>query len=255
MPAADRRRAMTVSDPSDDPPPRLPRPLRAARLAWRLLREPPFRHMMRLYWWPKRGAFQPFNDTQPDRYPVIFKFVQAQLGPERPIDLLSFGCATGEEVFSLRHYFPRARIKGVDINPGNIAVARSRLAAAPDEGLSFAVAASAADERASGYDAIFCMAVLRHGSLGDPGVERCNHLLRFDDVARAFAEFHRCLKPGGLLIVRHSNFRLRDTLVGACFETLLSVPLRGEKKTPIFGPDNRLLPGVEAPETVFRKRT
>ena len=99
------------------------------------------------------------------------------------------------------------------------------------------------------------MAVLRHGSLGDPGVERCNHLLRFDDVARAFAEFHRCLKPGGLLIVRHSNFRLRDTLVGACFETLLSVPLRGEKKTPIFGPDNRLLPGVEAPETVFRKRT
>ena len=244
---------MTVSARSEAPTTRGPRPLRAARLAWRLVRDAPYRHMMRLVWWPKRGAFQPFNDTQADRYPAIFKFVQTALGAERPLDILSFGCATGEEVFSLRRYFPRARIKGIDINPGNVAAARTRLAGAPDAGLSFALAASTADEPAALYDAIFCMAVLRHGSLGEPGVERCDHLLRFDDVARAFADFHRCLKPGGLLVVRHSNFRLRDTTVSAEFETLLSVPYRGAK-TPIFGPDNRLMPGVEDPDTVFRKR-
>ena len=243
---------MTALEPSDDP--RAPKPLRAVRLVWRLLTDPPFRHMMRLYWWPKRGAFQPFNDTQPDRYPAIFRFAQAELGADRPLDILSFGCATGEEVFSLRRYFPRARIKGVDINPGNVAPARSRLTRAPDEDLSFAVAASTADEQTSRYDAIVCMAVLRHGSLGEPSVERCDHLLRFEDVARALGDFHRCLKPGGLLILRHSNFRLRDTPAGAGFETLLSVPLRGEKKTPVFGPDNRLMPGVEEPDTVFRKR-
>jgi 2-polyprenyl-3-methyl-5-hydroxy-6-metoxy-1,4-benzoquinol methylase len=246
---------MTVSDGSDDATPSGPAPLRAARLVWRLLCDPSFRSMMRLIWWPKRGAFQPFNDTQPDRYPVIFKFVADQLGSGRPFDILSFGCATGEEVFSLRRYFPLARIKGLDINPGNIAAARARLAAAPDDGLSFAVAASTADEPAASYDAIFCMAVLRHGRLGEPGVERCDHLLRFEDVARAVGDFHRCLKPGGLLIVRHSNFRLRDIPAGAHFETVLSVPMRGGKKTPIFGPDNRLMPGVEDPEAVFRKRT
>src|SRR5581483_6848361 len=112
---------MTVSDGSGREASRVPRPLRAARFAWRLLCDPPFRHMMRLYWWPKRGTFQPFNDTQPDRYPAIFRFVQARLGAETPAAILSFGCATGEEVFSLRRYFPRATIKGVDINPGNIA--------------------------------------------------------------------------------------------------------------------------------------
>ncbi len=69
----------------------------------------------------------------------------------------------------------------------------------------------------------------------------------------AVADFHRCLKPGGLLILRHSNFRVCDTPAGRCFEMLLSVPLRGGRKTPIFGPDNRLMPGVEGPETVFRK--
>jgi len=246
---------MTGADGSDSPTARAPRPLRALRLVWRLLTDPPFRHMMRLYWCPKRGAFQPFNDTQPDRYPVIFQFVADHLGADRPLDILSFGCATGEEVFSLRRYFPRARIKGVDINPGNIAAARARLAAAPDLDQSFAVAGSTAGEQAARYDAIFCMAVLRHGSLGDPGVTRCDHLLGFEDVARAVDDFRRCLKPGGLLVLRHGNFRLSDMPAGAAFDTLLSVPLRGEKKTPIFGPDNRLMPSVEDPETVFRKRT
>src|SRR5690348_1435173 len=114
-------RAMIVSDASDSPGRRAPRPLRAMRFAWRVLSDPAFRHMIRLAWRPKRGAFQPFNDTQPDRYPVIFKFVQARLGAETPAAILSFGCATGEEVFSLRRYFPRATIKGIDINPGNVA--------------------------------------------------------------------------------------------------------------------------------------
>jgi 2-polyprenyl-3-methyl-5-hydroxy-6-metoxy-1,4-benzoquinol methylase len=247
------RDVMTAPGPSDSSSRKAPRPLRAVRLAWRLLRDPPFRHMMRLYWFPQRGAFQPFNDTAFDRYPVIFKFVQTQLGADTPADILSFGCATGEEAFSLRRYFPRARIKGIDINPGNIAVAQARLAAAPDERVCFAVAASTAGEAAARYDAIFCMAVLRHGGLGAAGVERCDHLLRFDEVARAFADFHRSLKPGGLLIVRHANVRLRDTPAGAGFDTLLSLPIRGEA-TPIFGPDNRLMPGVNAPDTVFRKR-
>jgi len=246
---------MTASGSSNGSSRKAPTPLRAARLVRRLVTDPPFRHMMRLYWWPPRSAFQPFNDTEPDRYPAIFKFVQTTFGADAAADILSFGCATGEEVFTLRRYFPRARIRGIDINPGNIAAARARLSATPDGRLSFAVAASTGYEPASGYDAIFCMAVLRHGSLGEGGVTRCDHLLRFDDVARAFADFHRCLRPGGLLIVRHANVRLRDTPAAAGFETLLSVPFRGEKRTPIFGPDNRLMPGVEDPETVFRKRT
>jgi 2-polyprenyl-3-methyl-5-hydroxy-6-metoxy-1,4-benzoquinol methylase len=239
-----------ISGGQDDKAPRVVRALRMLRL---LASDPAYRHMMRLYWWPKRGTFQPFNDTFPDRYPVIFKFVQTELGADRPLDLLSFGCATGEEVFSLRRYFPRARIKGIDVNPGNIATARERLDAAAEPGIAFMCAASTAAEPAVHYDAIFCMAVLRHGSLGRPGVARCDPLLRFEDFARAIADFHRCLKPGGLLIVRHSNFRVCDAPIGARFEAILSVPFRGDNKTPIFGPDNRLMPGIEAPETVFRR--
>jgi hypothetical protein len=107
-------------------------------------------------------------------------------------------------------------------------------------------------ERSGNYDAIFAMAVLRHGSLGQPGVSRCDHLIRFEDFAHAVADLERCLKPGGLLIIRHSNFRLCDAPAGRAFETILRLPT--EPGTPLFGPDNRLLPDNDYSDTVFRQK-
>lgn len=228
---------------------------RAIRELWRLAIDRPYRNMMWLYWRRPKGAFQPFNDTYENRYPRIFRFVQSELGADSELKLLSYGCSTGGEVFSLREYFPRAAIKGTDINPGNIAACRRRLNRTADAGISFETASSTAAEPAAWYDAIFCMAVLRHGSLSQPGITRCDHLIRFEDFAQAIEDFRRCLKPGGLLIVRHSNFRLCDTPASADFETILRVKIRNPREAPIFGPDNQLMRGVEYLDTVFRKKT
>jgi hypothetical protein len=93
-----------------------------------------------------------------------------------------------------------------------------------------------------------------HGSLGLPSVTCCDHLIRFDEFARAVEDFRRCLKPGGLLVIRHSNFRLCDAWAGAAFETVLRVKnAEMTRKTPIFGPVNLLMVGVEYPDAVFRK--
>lgn len=232
-----------------------PLALRAMRRLWRLAVDRPYRNMLWLHLRRPKGAFQPFNDTKTNRYPRIFHFVQSELGAESEVKILSYGCSTGEEVFSLRNYFPRATIKGIDINPGNIAACRRRVNDAPDAAISFATASSTVAEPAASYDAIFCMAVLRHGSLGLPDVTRCDHLIRFEDFAQTIADFRRCLKPGGLLVVRHSNFRVVDTPAGAGFETILRVKHEdGPKKTPIFGPDNLLMSGMDYPDTVFRKK-
>jgi SAM-dependent methyltransferase len=229
--------------------------IRALRKLWRLAVDRPYRNMMWLYLVRPKEAFQPFNDTRADRYPRIFSFVQSQLGAANKVQILSYGCSTGEEVFSLRAYFPHAEIKGIDVNPGNIAVCRRRLRKEPDAAISFQVASSTDAEASASYDAIFCMAVLRHGSLGLPGVTRCDHLIQFEYFARAASDFDRCLRPGGLLVIRHSNFRLCDAPVGAAFETILSVKNPGaEQKTPIFGPDNQLMKDVDYPDTVFRKK-
>jgi SAM-dependent methyltransferase len=225
---------------------------RLAHAAWRFTTDRTYRGVWLLRLRRPAGAFQPFNDTREDRYPRIFAFVQSRLGGECAGRLLSFGCSTGEEVFSLRRYFPRASIKGIDINPGNIAICRKRLKAAGDPGISFATAASTAEEETDSYDAIFCMAALRHGELGLSGAKSCFHLIRFEDFARTVEDFARCLKPGGLLVIRHSNFRFRDAPASAGFETILQVPYPAAK-TPIFGPDNRLMEGETYPDTVFRK--
>jgi trans-aconitate methyltransferase len=225
--------------------------LRAGRKLWRLAIDGPYRHMLWLHWRHPAEAFQPFNTTRPDRYPEIFAFVQSELGAQSDLKILSFGCATGEEVFSLRRYFPRAAIKGIDINPGNIAAARRRLRREHDPRISFDVASSVAMEPAGAYDAIFSMAVLRHGSLGLPGVTRCDHLIHFEDFAKTIAQLGRCLRARGLLVIRHSNFRLNDTAASAEYETILRIPTG--RKSPLFGPDNTLMSSIEYPDTVFRK--
>ena len=240
-----------------EPHPRPRRPwliVRAARLLWRLAADRSYRNVMWLYWVRPRGAFQPVNDTRPDRYPGIFRFVQTALADDplagHPLVLLSFGCSTGEEVFTLRRYFPAARIKGVDINPANIAIGKRRLAEQGDPGIRFECAESTAGEATGAYDAIFCMAVLRHGGLGEPGVTRSDHLLRFADFENAVADFARCLRRGGLLAIAHSNFRFSDTRTSADFESVL----RMTSPTPLFGPDNRRFPdGGGKVDAVFRK--
>lgn len=230
-------------------------PLRVLPRIWRLATDRPYRAMLWLQWTRPRALFQPDNDTLPNRYPRLFGFVASRLGARSGLNILSYGCSSGEEVFSLREYFPAAVIKGIDINAGSIALCRKRLKRKPDARLSFAVAGSTAAEPAASYDAIFCMAVLRHGRLDMPGITRCDYLLRFEDFARTVADFARCLKPGGLLVIRYSNFRLCDAPTSATFEPVLAMELpKTAKKIPIFGPDNELMRGVEYLDTVFQKR-
>ena len=216
----------------------------------RLITDPVFRSAKLYSWVGRDGMFQPFNHTKADRYPRIFDQLCLMLGGKQDLRLLSFGCSTGEEVFSLARRLPNARIRGIDANPANIA--RARRAGAADPRLSFVVADSADGEPAEHYDAILCMAVFRDSRL-NCGPESCARFLKFTDFETAVTGLARILKPGGLIAMRHSNFRFLDTAAGADFATVLNVPYPFEP-SPIYGPDNRLLPGLIDADCVFRKR-
>jgi SAM-dependent methyltransferase len=228
---------------------------RAARFAWHFCRDPIFRRDHLLLWQRPERLYQHRSITAPDRYPAIFEFLQQQLAGIPQPRLLSFGCSTGEEVFSLRRYFPSAQIKGVDINPGNIAICRARLAREPAAGaLEFAVADSTANEPHETYHAVLCMAVFVRWQLkADREVTTSEPHLRFADFERAAAELAACVAPGGFLIVRHAMFRFEDTVASRSFECVLSLPTPNEF-FPRFGPDNRRLPEIDREAVVFRKR-
>jgi SAM-dependent methyltransferase len=229
-------------------------PGRALRWLRRILFDPTGRYAQRVQNGRVRGGFQPNNATWDDRYPRIFDFVRSRFPEDgRPLRFLSFGCSTGEEVFSLRRRFPEASVRGLDINPGAIRACHERLSERADPAVSFARAGSPEGEPASSYDAIFCMAVLRDSRLSEREVADCSRFIRFEDFASLVSDFHRCLTPGGLLVLIHSNFRLCDTPVGPAFEVLFSRQLPPHAASPIYGPDNRLARGLTNPDTVFRK--
>jgi SAM-dependent methyltransferase len=200
---------------------------------------------------PVTGRFQPYPHTLPDRYPWLFDVAAAALAGVPAPRLLSFGCSRGEEVFSLRRRLPGAVIKGIDIDPANIAACRAR---SPDDRIRFEAASDTGGEPDAHYDAVFCLAVLCHGDLTVTRAGRSEPLLRFADFDGAVAGLARCLKPGGLLFLHTTNFRFCDTAVAPGFEVVLEA--RPEQLAPdvLFDRDGRLMPGERYLPVGFRKR-
>ena len=200
---------------------------------------------------PVSGRFQPYHHTLPDRYPWLFRFAAGTLGEREDCRLLSFGCSRGDELLSLRRYFPGAAITGIDIDRTNIARCRARIS---DPLVRLAVAATTEAEAAQSFDAIFCLAVLCHGQLTITGALRSDPFLYFADFERTVTDFARCLKPGGLLVLHTTSFRFFDTAVAADFDVLLEAEPKQMAEDVQFGRDNVRLEGERNRAVVFRKR-
>ena len=98
------------------------------------------------------GCHQGPNRTALNRYPEVF----AAPAPDAR-RILSFGCSTGEECVTLAEYFPKAEIVGADINPVILLQARKHRS----DRIRFVYASDRILSGLGGFDAIFCMAVLR----------------------------------------------------------------------------------------------
>jgi SAM-dependent methyltransferase len=233
---------------------RLPGAVALVRFVRNLL-IPHDREVRRLERVSSRLLLQPSPTTRPDRYPELFGFVRAMLGDTPEPHILSYGCSTGEEVFTLRNYFSRARLTRIDINRNSIAICLSRWKeGGSDAKMHFTCAGSSNDEPYSLYDAIFCMAVLRHGGLQAGMPEQCDEYLDFAQVDAIVTDLARCLKPGGLLTVWNSHFRFSDMTVATEFDLAWTATASSGGNFPLYGPDNCRLDAPSYAEAVFRKR-
>lgn len=192
------------------------------------------------------NLFQPYATTAPNRYPEEFAAVRAALAVADPA-ILSFGCSSGEELLSLRQDFPTARIHGIDVNPLAVRTARKRVAAAGQQTtITVAKGGDARAEAPASYDVVLALAVFRHGDLND-GPPTCERVLQFADFERTVDGLAACVKPGGLLVLRHANFRFADCACAIGFEAVATGYLsagEGGLPTPVYGRDNQLL-GLE----------
>jgi len=223
--------------------------LRAARA---FLTDGTSRSVTLLRWFRRRALHQTTVLTWMDRYPQVFSACRDYFGARPDLRILSFGCSTGEEVITLRSYFPSAWITGAEINPRSLAVCRKR---AVDDRIAFVYSAADEIRKHGPFDAIFCMAVLQrtpHTVEGE-GVTSLKDIYPFEKFDRQVSELDALLKVDGLLVVRHTQYRVRDATAGARY-TPLDVPDLAMDRGPLFDRKSNLMPGAAHEGAVYRKR-
>jgi hypothetical protein len=145
--------------------------------------------------------------TQPDRYPGVFQ-AAAELSQAvhggRALKVLSFGCSTGDELVSLRAYFPDADLFGCDIKPEMVAAAAEATA-----GMATVFQSTPANLALHGpFDVIFAMSVFcLHGP--DAGnIDTMFPFARFEESVAALAEHGA---PDFVYVLYNSAYFFQET--------------------------------------------
>lgn len=198
---------------------------------------------------------QDLSVSFPNRYPRLFASTAGLLADRPTGRILSYGCAAGEEVLSLRDYFPQASLVGAEINP--VLLARCRRLA-PDPNRTF-IASNPDNIAAHGpYDAIFAMAVFtrRPHAVEARGLRDISRHYPFALFAKDLRFLAAQVAPGGLLIVEHALYRVEDALAGTPLgEAFHPVEGAGDwlAKGPRFGPDGRIIEPQPRIARIFRQ--
>ncbi len=183
----------------------------------KLLLKPEFRSLWRLSRERRGNLHQIFNFTAMNRYPEVFGACQIYYPQDAEVRLLSFGCATGEEVLTLGQYFPHAQIVGIDINPWNIKTCQQH--SVPEQRTFFHTDDPRWQEQNT-YDAIFCMAVLQRTENRTLNPQDSSQIYPFSMFDQQLVELDRYLKQGGLMVLDETDYRFEDAMVASCYQPL-----------------------------------
>jgi len=183
------------------------------------------------------GCHQVPSKTALNRYPEIFAAAAAAAPYARRI--LSFGCSTGEECVTLADYFPAAQIVGADINPVNLLTAMRR----GGDRIRYVYASDRLLNRFGGFDAVFCMAVLR-----TPKQDHIAEHYPFERFAERAHYLESLVRPGGLLVIHNATYRFSDAAPSFAYE---AIPVAANHNN-VYLPDG--MTEAKPESCIFRKR-
>ncbi|HEY3823259.1 MAG TPA: methyltransferase domain-containing protein [Bryobacteraceae bacterium] len=188
--------------------------------------------------------------TEMDRYRQIFTVAQDYFAGKPDLRILSYGCSTGEEVLTLRSYFPDAVITGVEINRHSLAKARKQAG----DGMVFLEALPAKPGDQDHFDAIFCMAVLQRTPMRivQEKITNLTGIYPFEKFDHKVTELDAWLKRDGLFILRHSQYRFPDASAASRYAPLAAAD-HIRDTGPKFDRTSRRLEDEVLPPTVFIK--
>lgn len=136
---------------------------------------------------------------------------------KKNIKILSYGCSTGEEVFSLREYFPDAFIVGVDINKRNI---KNAISKNEDHKIIFSYDIEKTLAENGFFDIIFALAVLQRTENRDEKTLRSTHIYPFEKFNAKLLELDKCLKLNGIFVIDYSDYRFEDSDISVKYKAI-----------------------------------
>jgi SAM-dependent methyltransferase len=197
----------------------------------------------------KKHYHQISHYTESDRYPDLFEICREYFKDITGIRILSFGCSTGEEVYSLGEYLPAAKITGTDISkwcidechkkPGNV-------------NFEFIHSNSARFSQMDNFDAIFCLAVFQHVDNRRES-KRIASLYVFSKFEEQLNILDRKLRKGGLLFIDHCDFNFFETAVSKKYSPLINEKNRIVRERPIYNRENIKILDITYTYRVFEK--
>lgn len=210
-----------------------------------------YRSIVLLLLFKRENTHQTTTLTYFDRYPEIFNETKNYFSDNKEINILSYGCSTGEEVISLRKYFPDARIIGADINPNCLNICKSHKL---DEKISFINSSISNLKKHEPYDAIFCMAVLQKKPhyVEDNGLNNISSLYPFSKFDRQLVELDKILKKEGLLVVHFTQYRVMDSSIALKYEPY-SLITQADYGKYVFDKNGELLHDEDPQFSIYKK--
>ena len=187
----------------------------------------------------KKSLHQTSSDTDYNRYPIIFSASQQYFNKKENIKILSFGCSTGEEVVTLRKYFPNATIVGADINQHSLELCKKRNL---DEKIHFIKSTTQDLQKFAPYDAIFCMAVFQRtpSLIYKKQITDLKKIYPFERFEKQVVELDQYIKEKGLFIIHCSQYYLKDTSIANKYEPFKDYNQDGYT-WPIFDKNSKLI--------------
>lgn len=184
-----------------------------------------------------------------NRYPQLFEIATKELKEIQKPKILSFGCSTGEEVFSIKEYIPNADIIGVDINHRSLAVARKKDVSHQHEFFHFN---NDEWEKENHYDCIMALAVFQRSEHREEGRTQSLSSFQFQQFSNHMSRLDSLLKKNGILILDNTDYSFKDlelskNYVVSEFDSLT------EKPRPVYSKESIKTSSSSQINRVFKK--
>lgn len=189
--------------------------------------------------------------TAMDRYPIIFSACKDYFDKKEDIKILSYGCSTGEEVLTLRKYFPTATIVGAEINKHSLEICRNLPV---DEKITFINSTPKKIKKYGPFDIVFCMAVLQRtpDRITKEGITSLKKIYPFEKFEQQIVELDSYVNKGGLLVTHFTQYSFMDTTVSSKY-TVLGNYNQDDYRSSIFDKNSNLIRARISRNSIFIK--